>query len=94
MATKYQFFTIPNSDRKKFTFLDMASETFLIEKAGLLEQGFEIEDDVILAESADEAVEKYKSNFTYVMEDYNASTNVFYTLYMMFKSLFTSKKNG
>ena len=94
MATKYQFFTIPNSDRKKYTYLDMASDTFLVEKAGLLEQGFEIEDDVILAESAEEAVEKYKSNFIYVMEEYNASTNVFYSFYLMFKSLFSSKKNG
>lgn len=44
---KYQFFSIPASNRQQYTFIDMASPTFLIEKAALLAQGFEIEEDFI-----------------------------------------------
>lgn len=44
---KYQFFSIPASNRQQYTFIDMASPTFLIEKAALLAQGFEVEEDFI-----------------------------------------------
>ncbi len=84
---KYQFFTIPTSDRKKFTFLDMSSSTFLVEKEKLLSQGFEVEDDAIYAENSNEAVEKFKSNYVYVLEEYNISTNPFYSLLLIFKWL-------
>ncbi|ACH63930.1 conserved hypothetical protein [Aliivibrio fischeri MJ11] len=67
---KYQFFCIPNSDRKKYTFLDMASESFLKEKSAILAQGFEVEDDVIYAETSEEAVEKFQSNFVYAVDEY------------------------
>lgn len=87
MTNKYQFFTMPDSNRKQFTFLDMASETFLAEKESLLEQGFEVEDDSIYAENAEEAVEKYKSNYVYALEEYNTSTNPFYSLVLIQKWL-------
>lgn len=87
MANKYQFFTIPDSNRKQYTYLDMASETFLVEKASLLEQGYDVEDDAIYADSADEAVEKYKSNFVYALEEYNASSNPFYSVVQLHKWL-------
>ena len=38
---KYQFFSIPASNRQQYTFIDMASPTFLIEKAALLAQGLD-----------------------------------------------------
>lgn len=44
---KYQFFSIPASNRQQYTFIDMASPTFLIEKAALLAQGVEVEEDFI-----------------------------------------------
>ena len=81
MTSKYQFFTIPSSNRQKFTFLDMASNTFLVEKEKLLSQGFEIEDDTIYAETPNEAVKHFKSNYVYALEEYNASTNIFYSLF-------------
>lgn len=44
---KYQFFSIPASNRQQYTFIDMASPTFLPEKEALLAQGFEVEEDFI-----------------------------------------------
>lgn len=70
---KYQFFVLPNTDRRQFTFLDSASETFLREKEQLIAQGFEVEDDLIYAGNEKEAVEKFKSNYITALEDYNAS---------------------
>ncbi|KXF80911.1 hypothetical protein [Enterovibrio coralii] len=80
MARKFQFFTYPDANRKNFTFLDMASPTFAAEKSALLEQGLVVTDDAIYAENEKEAVEKFKSHFIYVMEEYNASTNPFYSI--------------
>ncbi|PLC56462.1 hypothetical protein [Photobacterium carnosum] len=68
---KYQFFCLPNSNREKFTYLDMADEQFIEQKKQLLAAGFKVEDDVILAETDEKAVEHFKSNFIYVMEEYN-----------------------
>ncbi len=51
----------------------MASPTFLIEKAALLAQGFEIEEDFIDAANPREAVEKYGSNFLYVADELGKS---------------------
>ena len=70
---KYQFFSIPASNRQQYTFIDMASPTFLIEKAALLAQGFEIEEDFIDAANPREAVEKYRSNFLYVADEIGKS---------------------
>ena len=39
---RYQFFSIPASNRQQYTFIDMASPSFLTEKAELLAQGFEV----------------------------------------------------
>lgn len=87
MVNKYQFFTVPNSKRQKFTYLDMASPTFMVEKENLLAQGFEVEEDSIYADSAQEAVEKYKSNYVCALEEYNTSTNPFYSLILIYKWL-------
>lgn len=71
--SKYQFFCKPNTKRKEFTFLNPVSDSFLQEKEQLLAQGFEVEDDYIYADTESEAIEKFKSNFIYVAEEYNAS---------------------
>ncbi|MDD1792116.1 hypothetical protein L4D06_06005 [Enterovibrio makurazakiensis] len=71
---KYQFFCKPDSNRKEFTYADMGSETFLAEKNQLIDLGFEVEDDVIYAETTEEAVQKFKSNFLAPLEDYANST--------------------
>ncbi|MGE6098112.1 hypothetical protein ACLH0B_02555 [Aeromonas salmonicida] len=70
---RYQFFSIPASNRQQYTFIDMASPTFLIEKEALLAQGFEVQEDFIDAASRSEAVEKYKSNFLYVADEVGKS---------------------
>ncbi|MGL6469357.1 hypothetical protein ACSZNP_19650 [Aeromonas hydrophila] len=70
---KYQFFSIPASNRQQYTFIDMASPTFLPEKAALLAQGFEVEEDFIDAANPREAVEKYHSNFLYVADEIGKS---------------------
>ncbi|CED57964.1 putative uncharacterized protein (plasmid) [Aliivibrio wodanis] len=70
---KYQFFCIPDSNRKKFTFIDMDSDTFLTEKKQLIEGGFEVEDDVIYGDTREDAVEKFKSNYIYHLDEYNNS---------------------
>uniref|UniRef100_UPI003BA306E5 hypothetical protein n=1 Tax=Aeromonas jandaei TaxID=650 RepID=UPI003BA306E5 len=70
---KYQFFTMPDSNRQHYTFIDMASPTFLPEKEALLTQGFEVEEDFIDARSPQEAVEKYRSNFLYVADEIGKS---------------------
>ncbi|OZS42292.1 hypothetical protein [Photobacterium sanguinicancri] len=71
--SKYQFFCKPNTNRKEFTFLNSASDSFLQEKEQLLAQGFEVEDDYIYADTESEAIEKFKSNFIYATEEYAAS---------------------
>ena len=87
MTNKYQFFCIPKSNRKEFTFLEMSSNSFQSEKEALLSQGFEVEDDVIFAENSHEAVKKFKSNYVYALEEYNISTNPFYSLLLVFQWL-------
>ncbi|OCH36550.1 hypothetical protein [Aliivibrio fischeri] len=92
---KYQFFCIPNSDRKKYTFLDMASESFLKEKSAILAQGFEVEDDAIYAETSEEAVEKFQSNFVYAVDEYGkADVSYGFAIFIqsIYKKLF--KKNA
>ncbi len=92
---KYQFFCIPNSDRKKYTFLDMASESFLKEKSAILAQGFEVEDDVIYVETSEEAVEKFQSNFVYAVDEYGkADVSYGFAIFIqsIYKKLF--KKNA
>ncbi|WP_318406393.1 hypothetical protein [Photobacterium leiognathi] len=86
MAIKFQFFTL-NNDRKQFTFLDMSSSTFLKEKETLLSQGFEVLDDVIYAETSEEAVEHYKSDYIYVLEEYNRASNPFYIVLSIIESI-------
>ncbi|MFM5508752.1 hypothetical protein ACET6U_07240 [Aeromonas rivipollensis] len=70
---RYQFFSVPASRRQQYTYVDMASPTFLIEKEALLAQGFEVEEDFIDAATPREAVEKYKSDFLYVADEIGKS---------------------
>ncbi|MCW8327235.1 hypothetical protein MD588_00275 [Photobacterium sp. SDRW27] len=74
--SKYQFFVQPNTHRQQFTFLNPDSETFLQEKQQLIAQGFEVEDDYIYAATEQEAVEKFKSNYIYALEEYNAANPI------------------
>lgn len=67
---KYQFFCLPETERRDFTFLDMASSTFQEEKAQLLKAGFIVDDDVIYADSPEEATDKFRSHFTHAVGDY------------------------
>ncbi|MDF4434478.1 hypothetical protein P3441_23010 [Vibrio parahaemolyticus] len=69
----YQFFCKPESERKEFTYLVMGTETFQEEKKQLLQLGFAVEDDVIHASSSEEAVEKFKSNYVYALDEYSNS---------------------
>lgn len=69
--SKYKFFVMPDSDRQQFTYLWMGSETFLKQKEQLLGQGFEVDGDVIFADTPEEAVQHFKSNFVYVTKEYN-----------------------
>jgi len=89
--SKYQFFCKPNTNRKEFTFLNSASDTFLQEKEQLLVQGFEVEDDYIYAETESEAIDKFKSNYLYAIEEYtvsNPASGVFYQLNQLIKFVF------
>jgi hypothetical protein len=91
---KYQFFCIPNSNRKQYTFLDMASSSFLQEKSAILDQGFEVEDDVIYADSPEDAVEKFKSNFIYAVDEYGkADVGYGFAVFLqsIYKMLFSKK---
>ncbi|QOQ70214.1 hypothetical protein [Photobacterium damselae] len=88
---KNQFFCMPDSNRQKFTYLDMGSNSFLDEKEQLLKQGFVIEDDYILAQTPQEAIEKFQSNFTYAAQEYSNAEpsvgliNFFIEFYKKFK---------
>lgn len=71
--SKFQFYSKPDTNDKAFTFLDMGTNSFLDEKEILFKQGFEVSGDVIFAATPKEAVEKYRSNFLYVSEEYTYS---------------------
>lgn len=94
---RYQFFSIPASNRQQYTFIDMASPSFLTEKTALLAQGFEVQEDFIDAASPREAVEKYKSDFLYVADEVGKSDSSYAAasaLMEMGKRLFGRKTNG
>ncbi|KLV05244.1 hypothetical protein ABT56_12460 [Photobacterium aquae] len=71
--SKYQFFCKPDSNRREFTYLDMDGDTFIDEKRQLIAIGFEVEGDVIYADSPQEAIDKFQSNFSAPLEDYSNS---------------------
>ncbi|GLT19615.1 hypothetical protein GCM10007938_33970 [Vibrio zhanjiangensis] len=94
---KFQFYSNKEFGKENFTYLNMGDETFLTEKEQLIKLGFEVDGDVIMAESVEEAIEKYKSNFIYVIEDYSNShpesalANFFIEMY---KSIFKKKNKS
>lgn len=69
--TKYQFFCKPNTHRQQFTYLAMASDSFLDDKQKLMSIGFEVEGDVIFAGTSQEAVDKFQSNYIHLCDEYN-----------------------
>lgn len=85
--SKYQFYCKPDSNRREFTYLDMSSDTFSNEKAQILQMGFEVEDDVIYADSSAEAIEKFKSNFCAPLHDYANSNPAGGLATLVFESL-------
>lgn len=94
---RYPFFSIPASNRQQYTFIDMASPSFLTEKAALLAQGFEVQEDFIYAASPQEAVEKHRSDFLYVADEVGKSDSSYAAvsaLMEMGKRLFGRKTNG
>ncbi|AVP94833.1 hypothetical protein [Aeromonas rivipollensis] len=94
---RYPFFSIPASNRQQYTFIDMASPSFLTEKAALLAQGFEVQEDFIYAASPQEAVEKHRSDFLYVADEVGKSDSRYTAasaLMEMGKRLFGRKTNG
>ena len=92
---KYQFFCIPDSNRQQFTYVDMADEQFMEQKQQLLAAGFEVEDDVIFADTQEEAVEHFKSNFIYAVEEYNNANflTAFASLVIIAYKKITKKRN-
>ncbi|MBC7003415.1 hypothetical protein BIZ37_12690 [Photobacterium sp. BZF1] len=84
---KYQFFCKPDSKQKSFTFVEMGSASFSAEKQQLLEMGFEVEEDVIYADSKEEAVDKFKSNFLAPLDDYTNSHPVTAVVTFIFETL-------
>ncbi|WP_305812014.1 hypothetical protein [Photobacterium leiognathi] len=74
---KYQFFCLLDSNRKKFTYLDMENGSFLNEKQQLLDQGFEVCDSYILASTPQEAIDKFQSNYVYASQDSTVRINSF-----------------
>lgn len=73
---KYQFFTQSDSDddSANFTYLDMNSETFFIEKEQLLNSYFEVDGEPILAVNSNEAVIKYRFGLSETIDDYGKSS--------------------
>lgn len=70
---KYQFFTKPD-DTAKFTYLDMDSDTFFIEKEQLLNCHFEVDGDPILAHCAEDAVKDYRFGLAGTVDEYSKSS--------------------
>ena len=73
---KFQFFVKPKDARKNFTYLEMQTPSFIAEREQLLSMGFEVLDDAIHAGCADSAVEKFRSDYIYAIEEYNNSTPI------------------
>ncbi|WED27125.1 hypothetical protein L3V77_02475 [Vibrio sp. DW001] len=94
---KYQFFIVPSRQSSTFTYLDMNSETFLVEKEQLLNAEFEVDGEPILADSAEDAVKYYRFGFAGVVEEYGKS----YPMYVVaqlaiegYKALFGKDKKN
>ena len=94
---RFQFFSVPASRRQQYTYVDMASPTFLTEKEALLTQGFEVEEDFIDAATPHEAVEKYRSGFLYVADEIGKSDSSYAAAVAMLelgKGLLGNKTRG
>jgi hypothetical protein len=86
---KFQFLKAPSEQNQntRYTYLQMASPTFLAEKQQLLAQGFEVDGEPILAHDETAAVKEYRFGFTGTVEEYNksipeyAAANFFVQLY-------------
>jgi hypothetical protein len=91
---KYQFFVAGEADGENFTFLDMSAINFQENKDALLSKDFFVDGEIILAKSAEEAVEKYKHEYKKVIRGSIAPMHAFYTFFaMLSKHLRKAKKN-
>ncbi|MGY4109640.1 hypothetical protein [Aeromonas encheleia] len=71
--SKYQFFRL-GQDPASVTFLLMSSPSFLLAKAQLLEQGFEVVGDYIEADNDREALDKFKSGMIEPLTEYTKAS--------------------
>ncbi|KOO03186.1 hypothetical protein [Vibrio nereis] len=71
---EYQFFAKPDEKKGSFIYLIVGSERYLAEKEQLLKLGFEIEGKSIHAETLEKAIEAFRTNYTYEIEEYSYSS--------------------
>lgn len=83
---RYQFFTYPHNQIADFTYLDVDSQNYQLEKQALLEQLFQLDGAPIVADSPEDAVAKYNCNFSRVSQE-QAKASVFYSVIMGLISL-------
>ncbi|SIN86671.1 hypothetical protein [Salinivibrio sp. ES.052] len=86
---QYVFFCQPNHC-DQFTYLVKENPNYLVEKNALLEQGLIIEGDVIVADCAETAIEKFRQINLNAIEDYiQHDPTVGFTTFMieMYRSL-------
>ncbi|MEZ8536054.1 hypothetical protein AB9R81_22685 [Vibrio cyclitrophicus] len=76
---RYQFFTYPHNQITDFTYLEVDSKDYIIDKQALVDQQFELDGAPVVADSAQEAVEKYNRNFSQVSQE-QAKASVSYIL--------------
>ncbi|WP_025673306.1 hypothetical protein [Salinivibrio socompensis] len=80
---QYVFFCQPNNC-DQFTYLVKEHLNYLAEKEALLEQGLIIEGEVIVADSAETAIEKFRQINLNAIEDYiQHDPTVGFTIFMM-----------
>lgn len=71
---EYQFFGKPNAKKGSFIYLIVGNERYLAEKEQLLKLGFEMEGKPIAAETLEQAIEAFRTNYIYEIEEYSYSS--------------------
>ncbi|EKF9663201.1 hypothetical protein O1C66_003464 [Vibrio cholerae] len=91
---KYQFFTYPHNQIADFTYLDVDSPNYEIEKQSLIEQSFELDGPPVSADNQEDAVKKYSSNFSRISQE-QAKASISYSFVMGLISLWKKfRKNN
>lgn len=90
--SKFQVFATPDAP-EAFTLLDMASASFLAEKARLLDQGFEVIGEPILAPEARTAALSHQLNLADPSRPYGGpvTTGIFHYILLHAPRLFGKK---